>query len=59
MGILYAVLVLGGMGICFGLLLTWVAKVFAVEKNPTRDAVREALPGANCGGCGRACRRAG
>ena len=52
MKILYAVLVLGGMGVAFGLLLTWVAKVFAVPKNPTRDAVREALPGANCGGCG-------
>ena len=52
MKILYAVLILGGMGIAFGLLLTWVSKVFAVPVNPTRDAVREALPGANCGGCG-------
>lgn len=52
MRILYAVLMLAGMGVGFGLLLTLVAKVFAVPKNPTRDAVREALPGANCGGCG-------
>ena len=52
MNILYAVLVLAGMGLLFGLLLTFVAKVFAIPANPTRDAVREALPGANCGGCG-------
>ena len=52
MEILKAVLVLGGLGAVFGVLLTWVAKVFAVPKNPVRDAVREALPGANCGGCG-------
>ena len=52
MEILYAALVLGGMGLIFGALLTFVSKVFAVPANPTRDAVREALPGANCGGCG-------
>ena len=52
MEILYAALVLGGMGLLFGGLLTLTSKVFAVPANPTRDAVREALPGANCGGCG-------
>ena len=52
MNILWAVLVLGVMGVLFGVLLTWTAKVFAVKSNPQRDAVREALPGANCGGCG-------
>ena len=52
MNILWAVVVLGVMGVLFGILLTWTAKVFAIESNPTRDAVREALPGANCGGCG-------
>ena len=50
--ILYAILIVGGFAALFGILLTIVAKVFAVPKNPTRDAVREALPGANCGGCG-------
>ncbi|MDO4484532.1 MAG: RnfABCDGE type electron transport complex subunit B [Clostridia bacterium] len=50
--ILYAALVLGGMGLVFGLLLTFVSKVFAVPANPQRDAVREVLPGANCGACG-------
>ena len=52
MEILWAVLVLGGMGLVFGVLLTLTSKVFAVPSNPTRDAVREVLPGANCGGCG-------
>ena len=52
MDILYAALVLGGMGLVFGIVLTVVSKVFAVPSNPQRDAVREALPGANCGGCG-------
>ena len=52
MEILYAALVLGGMGLLFGLLLTLTSKVFHVPSDPKRDAVRELLPGANCGGCG-------
>lgn len=52
MDILIAALVLGGMGILFGLLLTLTSKVFAIPANPTRDAIRDVLPGANCGGCG-------
>ncbi len=51
-GILIAAGVLGVMGLLFGLLLKATGKVFAVPSNPKRDAVREALPGANCGGCG-------
>lgn len=52
MEVLYAALVLGGMGALFGILLTLAGKIFAVPANPRRDAVRELLPGANCGGCG-------
>ncbi|MBQ8161262.1 MAG: RnfABCDGE type electron transport complex subunit B [Clostridia bacterium] len=52
MNIVWAVVVLGGMGALLGLLLTLTAKIFAVPSNPVRDAVREVLPGANCGGCG-------
>ena len=52
MEVLYAALVLGGMGALFGILLTVASRVFAVPANPKRDAVRELLPGANCGGCG-------
>lgn len=50
--ILLAALILGGLGLIFGLLLTLANKVFEVPGNPKRDAVRECLPGANCGGCG-------
>lgn len=52
MEIVYAALVLGGLGLLFGVLLTAASKVFSVPSNPVKDAVREALPGANCGGCG-------
>jgi electron transport complex protein RnfB len=51
-GILTATLVLGGLGLIFGILLTIASNVFAPEENPLKDAVRAALPGANCGGCG-------
>lgn len=51
-GILIATLILGGLGLLFGIILTITSKVFAVPGNPLRDALREALPGANCGGCG-------
>lgn len=52
MEILIAALLLGGMGLIFGLVLTFTAKVFALPHDPRRDAVRDALPGANCAGCG-------
>ena len=39
MQILYAALVLGGMGMLFGVLLTAASKVFAVPSNPKKDAV--------------------
>ena len=52
MPIISAAFVLGGMALLFGLLLTFVSKKFAVPSNPVRDAIREVLPGANCGGCG-------
>lgn len=52
MSILSAALALGGMSVVFGIMLIVIGKVFAVPANPLKDAVREALPGANCGGCG-------
>lgn len=52
MEIIIATLILGVMGLALGLVLTATSKVFAVPSDPKRDAVREALPGANCGGCG-------
>ena len=51
MQILFAVLALGGIGAFFGLLLGLAARFFAVDTDPRIEAVREALPGANCGAC--------
>lgn len=52
MNVIYAILVLGIMGGIFGLLLAVASKIFAVEKDERIEPVTEALPGANCGGCG-------
>ena len=54
MEILFAVLILGGLGLAFGLVLAAASKVFYVETDPRLDALNECLPGANCGGCGYA-----
>jgi Na+-translocating ferredoxin:NAD+ oxidoreductase RNF subunit RnfB len=54
MEILTAVGILGGLGLLFGLILAIVSKIFYVETDPRLDALNEALPGANCGGCGYA-----
>ena len=43
---------LSALGLVFGAGLSYAASVFAVETDPKEDAVLEALPGANCGGCG-------
>lgn len=50
--ILYAVLVLGIMGAVFGAVLAIASKVFAVKTDERLPKLVEALPGANCGGCG-------
>ncbi len=50
--ILIAIGILGGLGLLFGLVLAVASKVFHVETDPRLDALNEALPGANCGGCG-------
>ena len=50
--ILLSIAVLGVLGAIFGALLAVAAKIFHVEVDPRQAAVREALAGANCGGCG-------
>ena len=50
--VIISILVLGGLGAVFGIMLGAASKKFAVEKDERIDAVRELLPGANCGGCG-------
>ena len=48
----FPVLILGGLGLFFGLLLALGSKIFHVDKDPRLEQIVEALPGANCGGCG-------
>jgi NADPH-dependent glutamate synthase beta subunit-like oxidoreductase len=45
-------LAIGGLGLLSALGLGVAAKVFYVKVDPLVEAVEEALPGANCGGCG-------
>ncbi|MBR1798351.1 MAG: RnfABCDGE type electron transport complex subunit B [Bacteroidales bacterium] len=52
--ILIALAVLGLIGAVFSVVLYIVAQKFKVEEDPMIDEVAEALPGANCGGCGKA-----
>lgn len=52
--ILPAVIVLGAIGALFGILLYFVAQKFKVFEDPKIDEISEVLPGANCGGCGKA-----
>ena len=50
--IVISLLVVGGCGLVIGLLLGVVGKKFEVEVDEKESAIREALPGNNCGGCG-------
>jgi electron transport complex protein RnfB len=52
--ILIAVAATTILGILLGAIIGYAAKVFAVEIDPRVEQVEEALPSANCGGCGYA-----
>ncbi len=47
-------LIFAGIGTLSGILLTVFSKLFHTEKDERIDKITEALPGANCGGCGYA-----
>jgi len=47
-----AILMMGGLGLIVGAGLAAASKIFYVYVDPLIVAVDEALPGANCGGCG-------
>ncbi len=47
-----AVIIMGGLGLVVGLGLAIASKVFYVYVDPKIEAIDDALPGANCGGCG-------
>ena len=48
-----ALISLAGLGLAFGLLLALAAKTFHVETDPRIGLVEDALPGAQCGACGK------
>ena len=50
--LLVPVIVLGGLGLVFGFGLAIAGKIFEVKTDERVPLVRNALPGANCGGCG-------
>ena len=50
--VLNAVAVTGGLGLVFGVALSFASRVFHVKVDRRVEAVRAALPGANCGACG-------
>jgi NADPH-dependent glutamate synthase beta subunit-like oxidoreductase len=47
-----AVFMLGGLGVVIGIVLAAASRIFYVYVDPIVEAVDDALPGANCGGCG-------
>ena len=49
---LAGVLIMGALGVLCGAGLALASKIFYVYVDPKIEAVSEALPGANCGGCG-------
>ena len=52
--VLVPILILGVLGLIFGVLLGFAAKKFAVKQDERIPKLRGCLPGANCGGCGYA-----
>lgn len=52
--ILWAILILAGLGLIFGIILGVCAKVFEVKEDPRIAEVEKMLPNANCGSCGYA-----
>ena len=52
MGFLYTVLIVGGIGLVLGIILSLASKFFAVPNDERTEKIRECLPGVNCGACG-------
>ncbi len=52
--VISSVLMLFGLGFVAAAVLAVASRVFYVEEDPRVEAVMDALPGANCGGCGYA-----
>jgi electron transport complex protein RnfB len=54
MNILIPVLILGALGVIFGVGLAVASKRFAVQVDPRLEKIHGLLPGSNCGACGGA-----
>lgn len=54
MSIVYALIVMGIMGMAMAAMLIIASKKFAVKEDPKVEEVVEVLPGVNCGACGMA-----
>ncbi len=54
MHILIPILILGALGLCFGVGLAIASKRLAVKSDPRLDRIAGMLPGSNCGACGQA-----
>jgi Na+-translocating ferredoxin:NAD+ oxidoreductase subunit B len=52
--VLSAAVILGGVGLTFGVLIAFANRKFRVYEDPRIDAVSDMLPGNNCGACGQA-----
>ncbi len=52
MDYLLPMLAIGGIGLVFGLILSYAGEKLKVEEDERIPLVRDVLPGANCGGCG-------
>jgi Na+-translocating ferredoxin:NAD+ oxidoreductase RNF subunit RnfB len=52
--IVVSVLILGGVGLAFGILIALANLKLKVWEDPRVDAVVDLLPGTNCGACGQA-----
>lgn len=50
--VLLTIISLCAIGVTAAIILYFVAQKFKVDEDPRIDKVEEALPGANCGGCG-------
>jgi Na+-translocating ferredoxin:NAD+ oxidoreductase RNF subunit RnfB len=50
--VLYTIISLSATGIAAAIILFFIAQRFKVIEDPRLDLVEDALPGANCGGCG-------
>ncbi len=50
--ILIPIIIVGGLGLIYGLVLAFASKKFYVAVDPKIDKILEVLPGANCGACG-------